>query len=498
MRILFFALSLASLSWSQPDDRRRSPPPGGRMGGGPPSGYQPGPQSQPPPPDAQPPPPPPQYQQGQPNRYPPPQDEAGPTPKGPPGKAKIVEFKDTFGTMVEEYVDAHSRGGLFTVKPQNSEALLHLNYGDIEPKNVRRTPEGEAIGCVEFTLDGGKTVDLDFHATSDGWEWTVSRVFIHKMGGKDLLGSAGAPPPAAKSAPKQAPGASTEEDVAKAAPKAPVKLLEVDIPPKTSARADPEAYAVVIGIEKYRDVPKVDYAARDAQSVYDYLTQSMGFDSKNVALLQNERAGLADLDTYLGPWLEDRVSAKSKVMIYYAGHGAPNPKTGEGYLIPYDGNPTYVETKAFPVKRLYENLAKLPSKDVTVVLDACFSGAGGRSVLAKGARPLVMMKDAAPALGANTVALTAARGDQISTFDEEGRHGLLTYNLLKGLRGEADTDKDGKVTTEELFSYLGPAVERGARLQHVEQTPTLSPDIKSLGPRGRAAARSGSGRSSRQ
>jgi uncharacterized caspase-like protein len=243
---------------------------------------------------------------------------------------------------------------------------------------------------------------------------------------------------------------------------------------------------VVIGIEKYRDVPKVDFAARDAQTVFDYLTKSMGYDPKNVALLQNDRAALADLETYLGPWLTDRVSAKSKVLVYYAGHGAPNPTTGEGFLIPYDGNPTYVETKAFPIKKLYQNLAKLPSKDVSVVLDACFSGAGGRSVLAKGARPLVLMKNAPAAeLGENTVVLTASRADQISTFAEEGRHGLLTYYLLKGLRGEADEKKNGKITMQELFDYVGPAVQRAARLQHVDQTPTVIPEAKDLGERGR-------------
>ncbi|MBI5208605.1 MAG: caspase family protein [Elusimicrobia bacterium] len=258
---------------------------------------------------------------------------------------------------------------------------------------------------------------------------------------------------------------------------------DVDIPPKARTERDPQAYAVLIGIEKYRDLPAVEFASQDADIMQSYLTRAMGYDVRNVVVLQDDRATLTDMATFLGPWLEDRVTAGSKVFVYYAGHGAPNPRTGEGYLIPYDGNPNYVETKAFSVKQLYANLAKLPSKDVTVVLDACFSGAGGRSIIAKGARPLVTMTKA-PSPGENMAVITAAGNDQISTFYPEARHGMLTYFLLKGLRGGADADGDKAVTTAELFDFVAPSVETEARKQHVEQTPTINPARGALGDKG--------------
>lgn len=256
---------------------------------------------------------------------------------------------------------------------------------------------------------------------------------------------------------------------------------DVDAPPKSTAKLDPNAFAVVVGIEKYRDVAGADFAARDAEVVRSYLTRSMGFDERNVILLENERATLTDLTTYLGPWLKDHADKKSRVFIYYSGHGAPDPTTGRAYLIPYDGDPAYPETKAFALSRLYDTLAKLPTDDVTVVLDSCFSGAGGRSLLAQGTRPLVNMRvDAAPA---NTVLLAASGPDQISTFDPDSRHGLLTYFLLKGLSGAADVKGDGRITTRELYDYVRPSVERQARLRHVEQSPVLSPSPEALGRR---------------
>lgn len=255
---------------------------------------------------------------------------------------------------------------------------------------------------------------------------------------------------------------------------APVAVRSVDVPPAVKVPLDPNAYAVVIGVEKYREagIPRVDYAARDAAIMHRYLVESLGFDAANVMLLQDERATKTDLEKHLGAWLKNRVDARSRVFVYYAGHGAPNPATGKGYLIPYEGDPNYTDETAYPIQSLHDTLAKLPAKEVTVVLDACFSGAGGRSLLAKGARPLVaqVAAKAAP----NSSVITAASGAQISAAYPQGRHGLLTYFLLEGLHGAADADKNGVITTAELFSYARPAVEREARKQNLEQTPTMT------------------------
>jgi hypothetical protein len=249
--------------------------------------------------------------------------------------------------------------------------------------------------------------------------------------------------------------------------------IDVDVPPASTAKADPDAYALVIGVEKYRQegIPSVDFAAHDAQTMSSYLTGAMGFDPKNVVLLTDSQATRTDLEKNL-KWLSNRVTAKSRVFVYYAGHGSPNPETGQGYLMPYEADPSYLEETAYPIAKLYASLGKLPTKDVTVVLDACFSGQGGRSLIAKGTRPLVsvVQSKAEP----NTVVLAAAGSNQVSASDPEARHGLLTYYLLAGLHGEADAKHDGLITADELIAYVRPAVERAAKLQNVEQTPSLA------------------------
>jgi hypothetical protein len=124
------------------------------------------------------------------------------------------------------------------------------------------------------------------------------------------------------------------------------------------------------------------------------------------------------------------------------------------------------------LKRLYSALEKLQVREIIVALDTCFSGAGGRSVIAKGARPLVMNLGQELKPIKNMAALTASSGDEISsTYDEKG-HGLFTYFLLKGLKGDGDINGDSKIEIEELHAYLKPLVGRVARkIYNNNQTP---------------------------
>ncbi len=250
---------------------------------------------------------------------------------------------------------------------------------------------------------------------------------------------------------------------------------DVDELPEFRARKKKGLYAIVIGIEEYREkLPSVDFATSDARLVTKYLTQVMGYPEENVVTLLNERAAKSDFVKYFEKWLPNNVEKDGTVLIYYSGHGSPNPKSGDAYLVPFDGDPTFIHETGFSLKRLYRNLEKLPVREVIVMLDSCFSGAGGRSVLAKGARPLVVKLKNDLVMNRKTVVLSASLGNQISsTYDKKG-HGLFTYFMLKGLKGEADGNSDGKVEITELFDYIKPNITRIARkLYNNEQTPQM-------------------------
>ena len=263
---------------------------------------------------------------------------------------------------------------------------------------------------------------------------------------------------------------------AAAADKDPSPIIKSDIDslPSGKQKLNKKAYAIVVGIEQYRQkLPKADFAVSDAKLVGEYLTKVMGYPEENVVTLLNEHATNVDLAKYVEKWLWNNVEKDSSVFIYYSGHGAPNPKTGDAYLVPYDGDPSFIDQTGYSLKRLYEFLGKLPAKEIVVALDSCFSGAGGRSVIAKGARPLVMQMESL-SIPQKIAVLSAASGDQISsTYDEKG-HGLFTYFMLKGIKNEDVTRQDGSIKMDDLFGYIKPQVERIARKQYNnEQTPQL-------------------------
>jgi hypothetical protein len=262
-------------------------------------------------------------------------------------------------------------------------------------------------------------------------------------------------------------------------------LADVDRVPRTATEEKKDAYAIVIGIENYRDLPPAEFAVRDARIIREYLIRVMGFPQENIVALSDGRATRADIEGYVGTWLKNGVNEKSFVFIYYAGHGAPNPVTGEPFLIPYDGNPALLEASALPLKRFYQALASIPAKEVLVVMDACFSGGGGRSVMAKGGRPIALSVENPLLASKNVIVMSAAKGTEISSSYPEKKHGLFTYFFLKGLQGDADLTGDKVINIEKLYNYVTQNVKKVARQANREQTPVIAPDIDVIGMRAR-------------
>ena len=254
---------------------------------------------------------------------------------------------------------------------------------------------------------------------------------------------------------------------------APVSAAPVHAPvsdvdtPSYAAAARPDDFALVVGIENYSHLPAASHAERDAEAVHRHLL-ALGLPERNIIMLQGQRAVYSQFAAYLEEWLPKNVRPDSTVFFYYSGHGAPDPKTGQAFLLPWDGDPVFLQSSAYPVKKLYSGLAALKARRTVVVLDACFSGAGGRSVLAPGTKPLVTKVEEMTPAGDVTL-FTASAGDEITgSLDEQG-HGMFTYYFLKAL-------SDGKRRARDIFDYLKPRVQDEAHRQNREQTPILLGD----------------------
>jgi len=249
--------------------------------------------------------------------------------------------------------------------------------------------------------------------------------------------------------------------------------IEKDIP--KGKKKNPDALAVVFGIESYKNVSDVTFAKRDATYMKEYFEKALGIPAKRIYYKTNDDVGKAEFDKVFSKdgWLDKRVKeGKTDLYIYYAGHGAPDIKKNKAYLIPYDGDPNYASQTGYEMDELYEQLGNLSARSTTVFLDACFTGANRESeILLAGARPVFMQVDASATR--DVTVFSAAGGKEISSAWPEKKHGLFSYYLMKGMRGDADANKDKKITVGELGDYVKENVSDMAGMLDREQTPGL-------------------------
>jgi hypothetical protein len=234
----------------------------------------------------------------------------------------------------------------------------------------------------------------------------------------------------------------------------------------------PNAYAVVIGVEKYSNGLPVPTGARaDAEHFAELAEKSLGVPADHVHLRLDEQATKGSILREVA-WARDATPPGGRIYFYFSGHGAPDAAAGTPYLVPVDGDPKFLAQTALPEAELLSELRKSKAKEVLAVLDSCFSGAGGRSVLPPGARPLVHVKETA--VTGQIAVFTASSGSEISGPAADGSGGLFTKFVLQGLgTGAADMDGDGQVTLPELSEWVRPRVLRAARQDSRDQTPGL-------------------------
>ncbi|OGR58357.1 MAG: hypothetical protein A2X36_17260 [Elusimicrobia bacterium GWA2_69_24] len=280
-----------------------------------------------------------------------------------------------------------------------------------------------------------------------------------------VAGRMPSPPPKAVVR-RSAPPAAPPPAAARSAPP-PVERPDFRLPPR------PDDFALVVGVETYsNELPKAEFAERDAEAVRAHLA-ALGVPERNIKVLLGAKASRGQLEAYIEDWLPRMAKPSGRVFFYFSGHGAPDPKSGDAFLVPVDGDPKFLARTAYPLKRLYASLGALKAGPVIVALDSCFSGGGGRSVLAEGARPLVNQVSAAPPSASQLTVLTATAPDETTGTMKEAGHGIFTYYLLQGLRSAAGRPSR-TLTAQALYDSLKPQVQDEASRQNRDQTPGLS------------------------
>ena len=232
----------------------------------------------------------------------------------------------------------------------------------------------------------------------------------------------------------------------------------------------PAISVVAIGISSTltQQIPSRTHAAHDAETVAKYFQTLGGVPSSNIALLTDRKATSAQIEKTLREWLPTRSTTDGIVIIYFSGQAMVSPR-GEIMLVPYDGTKT--PTSLYRLSALESVLARLHPQQAILIFDGKTS-------------PIVDQTKTPPTPrwdldGENTIRLIAVEGLATGIEDDAHRHGLFTYYLLRGLRGEADTNRDGKVTLGEMSGFVRQKVAWASKSQFgTTQRPQIIPLLK--------------------
>ncbi len=244
-----------------------------------------------------------------------------------------------------------------------------------------------------------------------------------------------------------------------------IEDVDFDIPEGRIKRE--KGYALIIGVSKYLNVKGPKYARNDAEIFKKYANKVLGIPERNIKVLLDERATGGLIKARLNDWLKRKKGFK---IIFFSGHGAPdpeNPREGDVYIVPYDGDPELKST----LISIKKELSKLPYNQgdtLILFLDACYSGGEGKSVQLA-SKPLTVSK--LPETQA--IIFASAEGAQPAKEFEKAKHGYFTYYTLLGLKGKADENKDGWITTKELYKYVK---EKVSDATNYVQEPVLRPE----------------------
>ena len=146
--------------------------------------------------------------------------------------------------------------------------------------------------------------------------------------------------------------------------------------------------ALLIGVGTYKHVQPLIGPPRDVDKVERLLTEHLGFERSEIAVLKNDKATRENILRTIETVLINGSQPGDRIFIYYSGHGGQvedrNGDEEDGLdetLVPVDaGIGGELEALQITDDETGALLDRLADRNVTVIVDACHSGTVTRSV----------------------------------------------------------------------------------------------------------------------
>ncbi|MFO0575747.1 MAG: caspase family protein [Polyangia bacterium] len=265
--------------------------------------------------------------------------------------------------------------------------------------------------------------------------------------------------------------------------------LQARSPSEQDPLLRPRLYALLVGISRYHDPTlRLRFPSKDAADLAAVLRRQAGglYRDVQVRLLTDEAASKTGVLDGL-EWVQRQATARDVAVLFLAGHGIRDGRTGLYYFLPADAELTAIKRTLISQDEFHATLRSMPGK-VLVFLDTCFAG------------QLMRRQDRSPpdidrfvnelvSADSGLVVFASSSGRQTSQESQDWQNGAFTAALVEGLSGRAAPLGRGTVTLAMLELYLS---ERVKQLTGGMQTPMVArpeavPDFPLALPLGPAA-----------
>lgn len=205
-------------------------------------------------------------------------------------------------------------------------------------------------------------------------------------------------------------------------------------------------WAVIVGVATYNHMPVLRYTDDDAYRIHSFLKSPEGgaLPDEQIRILIDEEATLENIKLAMKD-VFGQAGPNDMVMIYFSGHGL------KGAFLPIDFD-------GYNNKLYHDEVAQLlkdsPAKYKLCIADACHSGSLLAMRSASAQSILTTYYDKLAQSSAGTALIMSSKSEETSLESSGLRQGVFTHFLIRGLKGEADTNSDNIVSVEELYSFV--------------------------------------------
>src|SRR6266511_4225904 len=220
-------------------------------------------------------------------------------------------------------------------------------------------------------------------------------------------------------------------------------------PDRTQARRE----ALIVAADRYEDrkLRALRAPARDAKELARVLGDSaIGDFSVDVSLNEPDHV----VRRKLSEFFRDR--GRDDLLVRHVSCHGLKDEDGTLYFASSNTAVDHLEATAIPSEFVNRQMTKSRSRRIVLLLDCCFGGAFARGLVHRAGESVAIKEEFE---GQGRVVLTASRAMEYA-FEGESREGdaqpsIFTSAIVQGLEsGEADRDRDSRVSIDELYDYV--------------------------------------------